>query len=121
MSGNRLGTPLNKQQSAFSRSDAPSPITPGMHKSMPSGLSRNERSTSPLKLKRGPAVPNKAEPTSPAQSAAPSAADSQVQQNNELKDELARLRARTRIVADPSISTSFKREDDPELYELFLT
>ncbi|SCV72523.1 BQ2448_4060 [Microbotryum intermedium] len=28
--------------------------------------------------------------------------------------------APTRIVADPSIATTFRKEDDPELYDLFL-
>ena len=37
-----------------------------------------------------------------------------------LRREVARLHARTRIVADPSIATSFKRDEDPELYDLFL-
>lgn len=36
-----------------------------------------------------------------------------------LKAEVARAMARSRIVADAGITSHFKREEDPELWELF--
>ena len=36
-----------------------------------------------------------------------------------LKAEVARSMARSRIVADAGITSHFKREEDPELWELF--
>ncbi|KAK4049444.1 hypothetical protein OIV83_004177 [Microbotryomycetes sp. JL201] len=120
MSEGKLGTPLNKQQSMFLRSDAPSPIPPTIRK-MQLDPNRNESAMSPVKLKRAPDTHNldQSRAGSVATSVDQSVAQQRSAQGNDLRDELDRLRERTRILADPSISTSFKREDDSELFELF--
>ncbi|BGP45284.1 hypothetical protein JCM10450v2_001102 [Rhodotorula kratochvilovae] len=61
----------------------------------------------------------------PSPSSAPPPAHQQQQPQRaqpsaaELKAKAAAAVARTRIVADPSIASAFRREDDDELWELF--
>ncbi|KAK4056276.1 hypothetical protein OIO90_002720 [Microbotryomycetes sp. JL221] len=119
----RLGTPLLQQRSSSSNAGQPNEQSPSTSTAtqFTSGLMKG----SPIKLNRG-IVSTLNDNTTSTQSPTPSIAGAQLASrdtNNasELKDEIQRLRARTRIIADPSISTSFKREEDKELYDLFLS
>ncbi|GAA5863408.1 hypothetical protein JCM1840_007516 [Sporobolomyces johnsonii] len=133
-----LGTPLPPR--SRERSAAPSPITPAAFRRQPSQPEMSQTQLNPFSqqtaspLKRATPVLS----TSPSASASNSPTLSQTDRastplsprcsaasvappsEHDLRAEALAAVARTRILADPSISSAFRKDDDPELYALFV-
>ncbi|GAA5902920.1 hypothetical protein JCM8208_006511 [Rhodotorula glutinis] len=79
------------------------------------------RAASPLKQSSSNAEPASPTLSGTSRQPSPSPAPSQRPQPSaaDLKAAAAAAVARTRIQADPSVSSAFRREDDEELWQLF--
>ncbi|GAA6000838.1 hypothetical protein JCM10207_004683 [Rhodosporidiobolus poonsookiae] len=136
-----LGTPIRPRDQRST--GAPSPVTPFPSSSSSSNNSRpppppnpfQARTGSPLKqatnLPSSPSAtsdtfsqPSRASSPVRSSSLQPAQVSQASRQKQRTEDELkAQARAavlRTRIVADPSVSTAFRKEEDPELFALFV-
>ncbi|BGP13264.1 hypothetical protein JCM10213_004966 [Rhodosporidiobolus nylandii] len=138
-----LGTPIRSREERST--GAPSPFTPNPFRSSsgnrepPPPQPFGARTGSPLKqsavLPSPPTASQTAsqpdEPSSPSSSSfrqssqPPQSSSQQVSRQKQRTEEELKAQARaavlrTRIVADPSLSSAFRKEDDPELFQLFV-
>ncbi|GAA5957356.1 hypothetical protein JCM3765_000434 [Sporobolomyces pararoseus] len=124
-----LGTPLPSTSRQRERSAAPSPYTPFQSKSS-RDQTPTERSVTPMfqstpsssSLPPRPASPTlSTTSTSISRTAeSPSKPSQIVPSQDELRQQAQRAVQKTRILTDPSLSSCFRKDLDPELWNLFV-
>ncbi|BGP00830.1 hypothetical protein RTBOTA2_002172 [Rhodotorula toruloides] len=103
----RAGSPLKQASRLPSEGSASPTVSAGGSPEPPSRPSSTDRQSSSTEEQR-------------QSSREPPATSRQQPTEAELKARAAAAVAKTRIRADPSMSSAFKKDQDPELYELFV-
>ncbi|GAA5826095.1 hypothetical protein JCM11251_007163 [Rhodosporidiobolus azoricus] len=120
-----LGTPVRPRDQRST--GAPSPYTPnpfrsssGARESAPSQPDFGTRTATESQTEAASSPRSSSMQPSRSQSSQPFNRQKQPTEA-ELKAQLRAAVAKTRIVADPSRTSAFKKEEDPELYALFMS